>query len=70
MPREKSDPELADIVPEERRHRRHRGQDSLDPPQNLAARVAAKLEEGDINGAICLASSGKACSCVLLGSHV
>ena len=55
MLREESDP--PDSIPEERSHRQHRGQDPQDPPQNLAARVAAKLEEGDIKGAIRLASS-------------
>ena len=57
MLREESDPDPPDSTSEERSHRQHCGQDPQHPPQNLAARVAAKLEEGDIKGAICLASS-------------
>ena len=56
MLREESDPDPPDSIPEERSHRQHRGQDPQDPLQNLAAQVAAKLEEGDIKGAIRLAS--------------
>ena len=45
MLREESDPDPPDSISEERSHRQHCGQDPQDPPQNLAARVAAKLEE-------------------------
>ena len=57
MLREESDPDPPDSIPEERSHRQHCGQGPQDPLQNLAARVAAKLEEGDIKGAIRLPSS-------------
>lgn len=58
MLKKESDPDLPDIAPVDRSHRQHGGQDPLDPPpQNLAARVVAKLEVGDIKGAIHLASS-------------
>ena len=57
MLREQSDPDPPDSIPEERSHRQHRGQDPQDPPAEFGGLSGSKAREGDIKGAIRLASS-------------